>query len=47
MGLNKKALEVKIIVIVIFSLLVLFLLLFLSGKIIEWVNMIIDKLFGY
>jgi hypothetical protein len=46
MGLNKKALETKLILILIITMIVLLVLLFLSGKIITWINMLVRLLFG-
>lgn len=47
LGMNKKGLESKIVVMLIFTLIVLVVLLFFSKNIIDWVNAIIDKIFGF
>ena len=45
--LNKKAMESTVIVIIIISLIILLLLLVFSGKAFGWINLIIDKMFGF
>ena len=47
MGMNKKALEFKVVVIIIIALVLLILLLIFSNLNFNWINAIADKLFGY
>ncbi|MBD3204003.1 hypothetical protein GF327_06895 [Candidatus Woesearchaeota archaeon] len=45
--LNKKAMEEKVAVVLIFSLLVLVALLFFWKTVSNWIILILDKLFGW
>jgi len=45
--LNKKALESKVVVILIITMIVLLVLFVFSGKAFQWLNKLLDKLFGF
>jgi len=44
--MNKKGIEMQVIVIVIFALVLLVILLLISGQNFKWINAIAEKLFG-